>query len=752
LASLISEADAAQFAVLFPVLSKHGKDALTCLESILHETPVPQWNDPPLDPTWQSVAVEDVRLVEAAEGLIAERFAFCQTMPLDQFSGVAANLTKSGYRPIRFRPFVAQGQVLVAAVWTRDGASWQIESGTTPAGIRDRAAELRPLGYVPADVTGYFIVDPHNPNKQRTPQYAALWVQADPNELEAQAYVGVSREKDSELTDSLTKQGYHRSIHVAIPASDGRDLYCGVWTKRNAADRPSIDSDLESVAGVAPQEQRRRAPQWIADGYRPETITVAEIKGDQPLMSTLIWHRPWLGTLRSVALGKRRAGAAIAMLRSGARDEIFEALRVHDDPEALTQFVHRCRERQVTVTELLDCLHRANLLRQSKSGLERRIEDRVLFGLLLSLGEFRPDELPVADRESLIPRLIDWYAHDPSSAIHGATGWLLRHWGFDEEARKVDQMPVDYQPGREWFTLEIQPKASKKSESGRNDQSLVQPLYMTFIVFERGKYFIGSPSDETDRDSNESRHIVRITRPFAILDREVTRREIEESGVQLPDAVPFSPTPEHPMVGTNWYDAVRFCRWLGQQNGLSEEQQPYPNDKTLDAVQYPRETGPDANDAPRNWPLRLDLPGFRLPIEAEWEVACRSGMRTRYSFGGQADLIIRYAWSLDDSAEISHPPRMKRPNLRGIFDLQGNIFEWCHDWYGNYASDAIDDPLGPGEGSVRVNRGGSWRFSSAYCRSAARFRVDPWSRTDVLGMRVVLTVDAASTFPVQNRR
>jgi hypothetical protein len=143
------------------------------------------------------------------------------------------------------------------------------------------------------------------------------------------------------------------------------------------------------------------------------------------------------------------------LLRQGLVDQMFAALRVGADPESLTQFVHRCRARDVSPQMLLGALDAADKLRQTKTGEARQQEDRVLFGLLLALGEYRLEELPASARRPLVDRLAAWYASDPSSAIHGATGWLLRHWNQGELARQVDETPVAYSPDREWYTLAI---------------------------------------------------------------------------------------------------------------------------------------------------------------------------------------------------------------------------------------------------------------------------------------------------------
>ncbi|MFO0942319.1 MAG: formylglycine-generating enzyme family protein [Pirellulales bacterium] len=157
----------------------------------------------------------------------------------------------------------------------------------------------------------------------------------------------------------------------------------------------------------------------------------------------------------------------------------------------------------------------------------------------------------------------------------------------------------------------------------------------------------------------------------------------------------------------------------------------------MDTHQYARESSPDASWAPRNWPLRLGRRGFRLPSEAEWEVANRAGSRTSYCFGGDSRLLRHFCWYNKNSKNV-HQPMKLRPNSRGLFDMHGNLVEWTHDWYGLFNSETVDDPLGPIGGANRVYRGGSWNNDPAFCRSGVRNSNVPTNRSDIVGFRLAL--------------
>ena len=161
--------------------------------------------------------------------------------------------------------------------------------------------------------------------------------------------------------------------------------------------------------------------------------------------------------------------------------------------------------------------------------------------------------------------------------------------------------------------------------------------------------------------------------------------------------------PQNPVETVSWADAVEFCRKLSAM----------PAEKTAGHV-------------------------YRLPTEAEWEYACRSGTTTAYGFGDDASRLGDYGWFGGNSDSSTHPVGEKKPNAWGLYDMHGNVWEWCQDWYGEYPSGSATDPTGATSGSIRVSRGGMLGHIARYCRSAYRNWFTPESRDRyVLGFRVL---------------
>jgi len=179
--------------------------------------------------------------------------------------------------------------------------------------------------------------------------------------------------------------------------------------------------------------------------------------------------------------------------------------------------------------------------------------------------------------------------------------------------------------------------------------------------------------------------------------RQTTGAWEEISGLSWQNSVIFSQTDEHPVICVTWNDAKAFCDWAAKKTGR----------------------------------------GVRLATEAEWEYACRAGTKTRWPFGENDSAMGEYAWYNANSGLETHPVGQRKPNAWGLYDMQGNVWEWCQDWVGPYVGDAVD-PTGPASGERRCLRGGGWFDDSPHCRAAIRGGMSPSDRITFLGFRVAL--------------
>ncbi|MDA0661058.1 MAG: formylglycine-generating enzyme family protein [Planctomycetota bacterium] len=202
---------------------------------------------------------------------------------------------------------------------------------------------------------------------------------------------------------------------------------------------------------------------------------------------------------------------------------------------------------------------------------------------------------------------------------------------------------------------------------------------------------MGSPLDETGRfegggGHNEQEHEVTLSKDFYLGVREVTRGEWKA----VMETEPWKVEPQaqkepgdYPATCVSFDDAVSFCWNLSGKEGRE----------------------------------------YRLPTEAEWEYACRAGTTTAYSFGDSRDDLTKYAWFDGNTQRDTRAERVgaKLPNPWGLYDMHGNVYEWCQDWHGDYPSVAVTDPQGAPEGLFRVLRGGGWTCGAAWSRAAYRY-------------------------------
>ncbi|MEY3173165.1 MAG: hypothetical protein RLZZ436_1079 [Planctomycetota bacterium] len=456
----------------------------------------------------------------------------------------------------------------------------------------------------------------------------------------------------------------------------------------------------------------------------------------------------------------RRGTAAVALLRlqqlrsaSGFPDPV-------DDPEAVVQWVFRCRACGVTADQAAGWFR--ELLETPPA--QPRHALRLLWAAILCLGEFEAAEFaqPVlAELTGAVERLC---REDPRAAIHSASAWLLRRWNRADLADAVERSEFPWSADREWFTMAVEVQPAVDSAAGISQPAAAagkagsdeatgnaspaspakQTFHFTFVVIPAGIHVLGSPDNEPLREPDEVPRTVTIPRSFALLDRELTFAELiafDPSFAVYMQQYSLQPTAAG--FGPHWYDSVRFCRWLTIQAGMPETDQVWQDPGTLDAGQFPREASELASWAPRNWPAGLDLPGFRLPTESEWEAAARSGFRSAWGVGNDARLLRQFAWLADNSQRQVSQPRQLRPGLQGLFDMHGSHFEWCVDWHLPKVAVEFEDQGGPPTGTQRIYRGGSWFNDYSLARCAFRNHDDPALRSSSIGIRLAMTLPAA---------
>jgi formylglycine-generating enzyme required for sulfatase activity len=242
----------------------------------------------------------------------------------------------------------------------------------------------------------------------------------------------------------------------------------------------------------------------------------------------------------------------------------------------------------------------------------------------------------------------------------------------------------------------------------QSPKEIINSIEIKLVLIPNGTFMMGSPIEEEGRYDNEVQHKVTISRDYYLGATEVTQGQYEKVMGTNPSkfqkqVILNKDSSMYPVEKVSWEDAVSFCKRLSE----------LPDEKTAGRV-------------------------YRLPTEAEWEYACRAESETSFHFGGSSKLSDDFAW-FGNSNKQTHPVGQKKPNAWGLYDMHGNVFEWCGDWFNEYPKGAVSDPTGPKEGVLRVFRGGSWQFGAASGRSATRFFTAPFGRGDWIGFRVALS-------------
>jgi formylglycine-generating enzyme required for sulfatase activity len=245
-----------------------------------------------------------------------------------------------------------------------------------------------------------------------------------------------------------------------------------------------------------------------------------------------------------------------------------------------------------------------------------------------------------------------------------------------------------------------------------------KPVKIPMVDIPSGIFLMGSK----DGIDEEPAHPVKIS-AFRMSTTEITEEQYYGCrGTEYHQATAFkasryrdprSALQAFPIVNISWYDAVKFCNRQSKKDGL----QSCYNDSTFEC------------DFSRN--------GYRLPTESEWEYACRAGSTTRFNSGDEESSLENTAWYSNNSGNMIHVAGQKKPNAWELYDMLGNAWEWCNDWYGPYSGYETTDPPGVSKGSGRVLRGGACNHPAFDCRVSARTFGNPKYGGMFIGFRIV---------------
>jgi len=502
--------------------------------------------------------------------------------------------------------------------------------------------------------------------------------------------------------------------------SHSRVSYAGIWYQL-------ADREGQEIHGLGLGGNLERCRQLAAAGYRPSGLSVAWLPGELEPRAAMVWQRPRIGEVELVARASRQANAAVALLRLGQEEPAWPLLKHTPTPDARTCLQLRLGPLGVDPAAL------AGRLNVEKDSSIRQ-------ALILGLGEYTGEQVTAELRHKLTIKLLDWYRHDPDPGIHAAAGWLLGHgkegpvlrpldWGQRQALAAIDQelsrkAPVPPQ-GRRWWL------------NGQGQTMILFPGPIDFLQ--------GTPLNQPGHfPYGELLHRRHIERGFALASTEVTVAQFQRFSKEHPELNHsylklYASEPDCPMGYVTWYQAAEYCRWLSEQEGIPEEQMVYPPIAVMEKSR--------GELTPLKLPANhLARTGYRLPTEAEWEYACRAEAATAWSHGGREEEVGYYAWLFHNSQDRSWPVGQKRPNVFGLFDLHGNLWEWCQN---SIVWDPVIGPKGFAEdrednrditdASNRVMRGADFMTRAVYARSAHRHFQRPGYSAVTVGLRPART-------------
>lgn len=416
-------------------------------------------------------------------------------------------------------------------------------------------------------------------------------------------------------------------------------------------------------------------------------------------------------------LAKRQANAAVALLKMNQPAKVWPLLKHSADPRVRSYLIHRFGP--------LGADARAVVQR-----LDEEPDVTIQRALILSLGEFGEEAWLPDERTVLLKKMQDVYrtAHDPG--LHAAAEWLLRQspWKHEEWLLQTNEAWAKDKKEREKRLQVIKEELSKEMGKAR-PQWYVNGQGQTMVVIPGPvKFLMGSPPTEKGRFEPETQHWMRIGQTFAMAAKPVTVAEYRRFNKSHKFTDRYAPTPDCPVITISWHAAAAYCNWLSEQEGIPPAEWCYEIDPNGQVTRLKEKY--------------LSLTSYRLPTEAEMEYATRAGAVTSRYYGETEELLPHYGWYIQNSEDRTWPVGRKKPNDLGLFDMYGNVWNWCQERLirSERPVEDLEDTLMINPQENRVMRGGSFIVRPWNMRSANFDWNVPTLKTIFVGFRAARTL------------
>ncbi|MEZ6138067.1 MAG: SUMF1/EgtB/PvdO family nonheme iron enzyme [Pirellulaceae bacterium] len=682
-------------------------------------------------------------------------FVLAHAIDSADFQSLDEDLAQLGYRLNSLVSYELDDSQRLMALWHRTAGNAKFVIGATAAEVRRVNEELRTQGYLPIDIAAS-----NGSMEDGMRRFTCVWASEPPMPFVVDGDLYVDIPEDRHQVDGwepfFARGLIPKSQAVLVVPNDQRRFTSVRWALRedvlvkdqwensqadilatnkacpdallvearcsNGAPLKGSDSFTSVWWNALPIDSRytehqssldhlRSARLNAAEGYWPVSVSVALAAGTNPPQFGACWWRPRVSQTSESERKLRLSKLVLAEFQLGNTQPVTDAMSSMEDPELRSLLISGFADLQLPANWLV-----SQLIQAQDLVLQRACAK--------ALARYQTHSVDPSDVQKVAERLADWtaevmqhgHAFDPG--LVSALELLCDNWQLDVCDGLHPNDTFQFQTSQEQRMIVVSPPAS---------------------------FIAGSLAGEHGRDHNKEAQVsVHLPRRFALGCTEVTVEQFRKYRPEFDFPRNYAATDTCPIVSVTWIDAIRYCRWLSEQEGLAEAEMCYPA--------FDEELGKFTNEEagvvrlPQNC---LERTGYRLPTCFEFEFATRGGYeQTRY-FGQAPQLLDQHAWTAENSDWKSHPVASLVPNDYGFFDMLGNVMEWTHDqplrdrnWLSKFAiPDPADGQIEFSDQSLRGTLGGAQLYQPLDARSSQQdFHLISQSRYPYVGFRLARTI------------